>query len=151
MPDMNPDTGTTDQQIEPAVSPLNIPKASTSTSESHSDNQPNADNVTPPSIDESMDDGYALPDLGSKQSEPKITTKIDLPKEVKEEVTLPEVNKFENDDLASDFLNNEVDNSTLLGVNDAPIPDFAKEMSIEQGVDRDLELELENLTFLEDQ
>ena len=36
-------------------------------------------------------------------------------------------------------------------MNAAPVPDFSKEMAVEEGVDRDLELELENLTFLEEQ
>ena len=39
----------------------------------------------------------------------------------------------------------------ILGVNAAPVADFAREMAQEEGVDRDLELELENLTFLEQQ
>ena len=54
-------------------------------------------------------------------------------------------------ELTSDFLDNEIDNATVLGVNVAPFTDFAKEMAEEEGVDRDLELELENLTFLEEQ
>ena len=59
--------------------------------------------------------------------------------------------EFRHNELTSDFLDNEIDNATLLGVNAAPVTDFAKEMAKEEGVDRDLELELENLTFLEEQ
>ena len=65
---------------------------------------------------------------------------------------LPDVHvDFGHDELVSDFLNNEVDNAAILGVNAAPVTDFAKEMAQEEGVDHDLELELENLTFLEEQ
>ena len=116
---------------------------------------PKADNVTPSNTDDSMEDGGALPDLGSKQSEPEpqTATSVDLPDEVANEVTLPEVNTdLSHDDLTSDFLDNVLDNSTLLSVNEAPATDFAREMAIE-GIDHDhdLELELENLTFLEEQ
>ena len=77
---------------------------------------------------------------------------INLPDEVADEVTLPEVQvEFGHDELASDFLDNEIDNATVLGVNATPVTDFAEEMAEEEGVDRDLELELENLTFLEEQ
>ena len=38
-----------------------------------------------------------------------------------------------------------------MDINAAPVPDFVKEMAAEEGLDRDLELELENLTFQEDQ
>ena len=112
------------------------------------------DSVTPTNTDESMEDGVILPDLGSKQAEPEpqATTLIDLPDEVADEVTLPDVHvDFGHDELASDFLDNEVDNAAILGVNAAPVTDFAREMAQEEGVDRDLELELENLTFLEEQ
>ena len=44
-----------------------------------------------------------------------------------------------------------MDNAAILGVNAAPVTDFAKEMAQEEGVDCDLELELENLMFLEEQ
>ena len=112
------------------------------------------DSVTPTNTDESMEDGVILPDLGSKQAEPEpqATTLIDLPDEVADEVMLPDVNvDFGHDELVSDFLDNEVDNAVILGVNAAPVTDFAREMAQEEGVDRDLELELENLTFLEEQ
>ena len=112
-----------------------------------------ADNVTPTNTDESMEDGVVLLDLGSKQSElePQVAAVIYLPDEIADEVTLPDVNvEFGQDELATDFLENDVDNSTLLGVNVAPVTDFAREMAQEEGVDRDLELELENLTFLEE-
>ena len=112
------------------------------------------DSVMPNNTDESMEDGVILPDLGSKQPEPEpqVTALIDLPDEVADEVTLPDVHvDFGHDELASDFLDNEVDNTAILGVNAAPVTDFAREMAQEEGVDRDLELELENLTFLEEQ
>ena len=92
--------------------------------------------------------------LGSKQPEPEpqAASMIDLPEEVADKVTLPEVHvDFGHDELASDFLDDEIDNATVLGVNAAPVADFAKEISEEEGVDHDLELELENLTFLEEQ
>ena len=114
----------------------------------------NVDQVTPTNIDESVEEGLNLPDLGSKQPEPKpqAASMIDLPDEVADEVMLPEVQvEFGHDELALDFLDNEIDNATVLGVNAAPVTDFAKEMAEEEGVDRDLELELENLTFLEEQ
>ena len=77
---------------------------------------------------------------------------IDLPEEVADKVTLPEVHvDFGYDELASDFLDNKTDNAAVLGVNMAPVADFAREMAQEEGIDRDLELELENLTFLEEQ
>ena len=112
------------------------------------------DQVMPTNNDESVEESLNLPDLGSKQPEPKpqAASLIDLPEEVADEVTLPEVHvDFGHDELASDFLDNEIDNATVLGVNAAPVADFAKEMAEEEGVDRDLELELENLTFLEEQ
>ena len=112
------------------------------------------DSVTPTNTDESMEDGAVLLDLGSKQPEPEpqATALIDLPDEVADEVTLPDVHvDFGHDELASDFLDNEVDNAAILGVNVAPVTDFAREMAQEEGVDRDLELELENLMFLEEQ
>ena len=118
------------------------------------DTTSNVDQVTPTNNDESVEEGLNLPDLGSKQPEPEpqAASMIDLPEEVVDEVTLPEVHvDFGHDELASDFLDNEIDNATVLGVNAAPVADFAKEMAEEEGVDRDLELELENLTFLEEQ
>ena len=113
-----------------------------------------AGNVTPSNIDESMEDGGALLDLGSKQSEPEpqVAAMINLPDEIADEVTLPDVNiEFGHDELTSDFLDNDADNSTLLSVNNTPVTDFARKMAIEEGVDCDLELELENLTLLEEQ
>ena len=113
-----------------------------------------ADSVMPTNTDESMEDGVVLPDLGSKQSEPgpQAAALINLPDEKADEVTLPDVHvEFGQDELASDFLDNDVDNSALLGVNVAPVTDFAREMAQEEGVDRDLELELENLMFLKEQ
>ena len=104
--------------------------------------------------DESVEDSFNLPDLGSKQPEPEpqAASLINLPEEVADEVTLPDVHvDFGHDELASDFLDNEIDNAAVLGVNVAPVADFAREMAQEEGVDRDLELELENLTFLEEQ
>ena len=118
------------------------------------DSPDNVDQVMPTNDDESVEDSLNLPDLGSKQPEPEpqAASMIDLPDEVADEVTLPEVlAEFGHDELTSDFLDNEIDNATLLGVNVAPVMDFAKEMAEEEGVDRDLELELENLTFLEEQ
>ena len=118
------------------------------------DSPDNVDQVTPTNNDESVEDGLNLPDLGSKQPEPKpqAAPMIDLLDEVVDEVMLPEVQaEFGHDELTSDFLDNEIDNATLLGVNAAPVTDFAKEMAEEEGVDHDLELELENLTFLEEQ
>ena len=111
-----------------------------------------ADNVMPSNIDESMEDGVVLLDLGSKQSEPEpqAAAVIDLPDEIADEVTLADVNvEFGHDKLTSNFLDNDADNSTLLGINAAPVADFAREMAL--GVDCDLELELKNLTFLEEQ
>ena len=107
------------------------------------------DKVTPTNNDESVEEGLNLPDLGSKQPEPKpqAASMIDLPEEVVDEVHVD----FGHDELALDFLDNEIDNATVLGVNAAPVADFAKEMTEEEGVDRDLELELQNLTFLEEQ
>ena len=111
----------------------------------------NVDQVTPTNNDESVEEGLNLPDLGSKQPEPKpqAASMINLPDEVVDEVTLPEVQaEFGHDELTLDI---EIDNATVLGVNVAPVMDFAKEIAEEEGVDRDLELELENLTFLEEQ
>ena len=82
------------------------------------DTRHDIDNVTPANADESMDDGGALLDLESKQAEPEsnVTAEIDLPEDVTDEVTLPEVNTdLGNDLLTSDFLDTEVDNSTILG------------------------------------
>ena len=118
------------------------------------DSLDNVDQVMPTNNDESVEEGLNLPDLGSKQPKPKpqAASMIDLLDEVADEVMLPEVQaEFGHDELTSDFLDNEIDNATLLGVNAAPVTDFAKEMAEEEGVDRDLELELENLTFLEEQ
>ena len=114
----------------------------------------NVDQVTPTNNDESVEEGLNLPDLGSKQPEPEAqaASMINLPDEVVDEVMLPEVQaEFGHDELASDFLDNKINNATVLGVNAAPVTDFAKEMAEEEGVDHDLELELENLTFLEEQ
>ena len=108
----------------------------------------------PTNSDESVDEGLNLPDLGSKQPEPKLlaASMINLLDEVVDEVMLPEVQtEFGHDELTSDFLDNKIDNATLLGVNAALVMDFAKEMAEEEGVDHYLELELENLTFLEEQ
>ena len=63
--------------------------------------------------------------------------------------TLPEVDT-EQDELATDFLDNDLDNTALVGINAAPMIDFTKEMAQEEGVDHDLELELENLAFLKE-
>ena len=112
------------------------------------------DSVTPTNTDEGMEDGVVLLDLGSKQPElePQATALIDLPDEIADDVTLPDVHvDFGQDELASDFLDNEVDNAATLRVNVAPVTDFAREMAQQEGVDRDLELELENLMFLEEQ
>ena len=118
------------------------------------DSPDNVDQVMPTNNDESVEDGLNLPDLGSKQPKPKpqAASMIHLPDEVVDEVILQEVQaEFRHDELTSDFLDNEIHNATLLGVNPAPVTDFAKEMAEEEGVDHDLELELENLTFLEEQ
>ena len=112
------------------------------------------DQVTPTNIDESVEESFNLLDLGSKQPEPKpqAASLINLLEEVADEVMLPDVHvDFGYDELASDFLDNKTDNAVVLGVNTAPVADFAREMAQEEGVDRDLELELENLTFLEEQ
>ena len=118
------------------------------------DSPDNVDQVMPTNNDESVEDGLNLLDLGSKQPEPQpqAASMIDLPDEVVDEVTLPEVQaEFGHDELTLDFLDNEINNATLFGVNPAPVMDFAKDMAKEEDVDRDLELELENLTFLEEQ
>ena len=91
-----------------------------------------------------------MPDLEPKQKEqPQTSTQeIDLPEDTTDEVTLPEMhNDPGNDLLTADFL--DTDNATLLGIDAAPVPDFVKEMLIEQGIDWDLEFKL--LTFLEQQ
>ena len=141
------DTGQENTLIEP--NDFGVPTESLD-----ADTTSKVDQVTPINNDESVEESLNLPDLGSKQPEPKpqAASLIDLPEEVADEVMLPEVHvDFGHDDLASDFLDNEIDNATVLGVNAAPVADFAKEMAEEEGVDRDLELELENLTFLEEQ
>ena len=75
------------------------------------------------------------------------TVAIDLPEpdNAHEEVTLPEL------DFADDLLDLQGDKTGLMDINAAPVPDFVKEMAAEEGLDWDLELELENLTFQEDQ
>ena len=107
--------------------------------------------TVPTNTDESIDDGLVLPDLGSKRTDPSTSMNkgIDLPEQTANKVTLSEF-AAENEELENNFLA-DGDNSALLGVNDTHVLDFAKEMSIEEGLDHDLELELENLTFLEDQ
>ena len=74
-----------------------------------------------------------LPDLGSKRTDPSTSTNkgIDLPEQTANEVTLSEF-AAENEELENDFLA-DGDNSVLLGVNNTRVPDFAKEMSIEEG------------------
>ena len=106
--------------------------------------------VTPSNMDETVDDGCALSDLEPKQKEqPQTSTQeIDLPEDTTDEVTLPEMhNDPGNDLLTADFL--DTDNATLLGIDAALVPDFVKEMLIEQGIDWNLEFKL--LTFLEQQ
>ena len=82
----------------------------------------------------------------TSQSKTINTIQIDLPKmdDAHDEVTLPELD-IEN------ILLNEQDNTALIDINAAPILDFAKQMADEEGVNRDLELELENLTFIKNQ
>ena len=104
------------------------------------------DGVTPANTEENIDDGITLPDLGSKHTD---TEPIDLPLDIADEVTLPEVDTEQNE-LVTDFLDNDLDNAALVGINAAPMIDFTREMAQEEGVDRDLELELENLAFLEE-
>ena len=145
------DHGIMDTEQDTPIEPndLGVPTENLDT-----DSTSKVDQVMPTNNDESVEEGVNLPDLGSKQPEPEphAASMIDLPEEVADEVTLPDVNvDFGHDELASDFLDNEIDNATVLGVNTAPVADFAKEMAEEEGVDRDLELELENLTFLEEQ
>ena len=147
MPNKNADTvavtmKTPTENIVPQNDPV-MPSTST-------DVTTNENTVTPYNADENIEDSVDLPDLGTKQSEtePIASTAIDLPDEVADEVTLPE---FGDDDLTTDFLGDDVDNSALIGVDAAPATDFTKEMALAEGVDRDLELELENLTFLEEQ
>ena len=138
------DTGQENTLIEP--NDFGVPTESLD-----ADTTSKVDQVTPINNDESVGESLNLPDLGSKQPEPKpqAASLINLPEEVADEVILPEVHvDFGHDDLASNFLDNKIDNATVLGVNVAPVADFAKEMA---GVDCDLELELENLTFLEEQ
>ena len=68
----------------------------------------------PTNTDESVEDNFNLPDLGSKQPEPEpqAASLIDLPEEVADEVMLPGVDvDFGHDELASDFLDNEIDNA----------------------------------------
>ena len=109
------------------------------------------DGVMPANTEENVNDGTTLPDLGSKHTdaEPNLTATIDLPLDIADEVTLPKVD-IEQDELATDFLDNELDNAALVGINAAPMTDFTREMAQEEGVDRDLELELENLAFLKE-
>ena len=125
--------------------------ASASGTNTTGDHDRNLEDAVPTNTDESIDDGLVLPDIGSKRTDPpnSMTKGIDLPEQTANKVTLPEL-AAENEELENDFLANG-DNSVLLEVNDTHVPNFAKEMSIEVGLDRDLELELENLTFLEDQ
>ena len=150
MPNKDVDHGTLDTGHDTLMEPndFGVP-----TENLDADSLGNVDQVMPTNNDESVEEGLNLPDLGSKQPKPKpqAASMIDLPDKVVE-VMLPEVQaEFGHDELTSDFLDNEIDNATVLGVNVAPVTDFAKEMAEEEGVDCDLELELENLTFLEEQ
>ena len=151
MPNKDVDHGTLDTRQDTLMEPndFGVP-----TENLDADTTGNVNQVMPTNNDESVEEGLNLPDHGSKQPEPKpqAASMIDLPDEVADEVTLAEVQaEFRHDELTSDFLDNEIDNATVLGVNVAPVTDFAKEMAEEEGVDHDLELELENLTFLEEQ
>ena len=150
-PNMDVDHGTLDTGQDTLIEPndFGVP-----TENLDADATGNVDQVTPTNNDESVEEGLNLPDLGSKQPEPEAqaASMINLLDEVADEVMLPEVQaEFGHDELASDFLDNKINNATVLGVNAAPVTDFAKEMAEEEGVDHDLELELENLTFLEEQ
>ena len=123
--------------------------ASTSSTNTPGDQDNYTDNTVPTNVEDNTDDGLMLPDLESKKADPptRHDKDIDLPEQNSEAVTLPEF-ASENDELENELLGIG-DNSMLLRVNDTRVPDFAKEMSIEEGLDCDLELELENLTFLE--
>ena len=92
-----------------------------------------------------MDVGDDIPDLGSKMTDPKPpdTAPIDLPVSTADDITLPEM------EIVDDFFEDADDTDALLSVDAAPVPDFAKEMAIEEGIDRDLEVKLENLAFLD--
>ena len=92
-----------------------------------------------------MDVGDDLPDLGSKMTDPKPpdTAPIDLPVSTADDITLPEM------EIVDDFLEDADNADALLSVDAAPVPDFAKGMAIEEGIDRDLEVKLENLAFLD--
>ena len=147
MPNKNADTvavttKTPTENIVPQNDPV-MPSASTGVTMSKN-------TVTPYNAYENIEDSVDLPDLGTNQPEikPIASTAIDLPNEVVDEVTLPE---FGDDNLTTDFLGDDVDNSALISVDAALATDFTKEMALAEGVDRDLKLELENLTFLEEQ
>ena len=152
MPNKDVDHGIMDTGQENTIEPndFGVPTESLDV-----DTTSKVDQVTPINNDESVEESLNLLDLGSKQPEPKpqAVSLIDLPEEVADKVMLPEVHvDFGHDELALGFLDNEIDNATVLGVNAAPVADFAKETAEEEGVDCvDLELELENLTFLEEQ
>ena len=114
--------------------------------------------VTPNRTGTASGDIDPLPELGSKQdpSTSKTPLVIDLPAGNADEVTLPAINletemdDADADDVELDFLNVE-DNATLVNIDAAPQTDFAKEMVNVEGIDRDLELELEILAFLNEE
>ena len=116
--------------------------------------------ITPDSnVEIETADESALPELvssASRADQAQVSTmEIDLPDDVADEVILPDMNNFdldmENELLAADIIETEVKNSILISIDDPTKLDFTKEMSKEQGVDHDLELELENLSFLDEQ
>ena len=86
-------------------------------------------------------------------------SQIDLPAATQpdDDTTLPDINTLNQDiDMEYDML--EIANMPLDNENDALLPvdtpkqvDFVNEMNAELGINRDLELEMENLSFLEKQ
>ena len=151
-PNKDADHGNMDTGQKKTLTELSDSRVPTETQDV--DTRSKLDQVMPTNTDESVEDTFNLLDLGSKQPEPEpqAASLINLPEEVADEVMLPDVHvDFRHDELTSDFLNNEIDNAAVLGVDVAPVADFAREMAQEEGVDHDLELELENLTFLEEQ
>ena len=71
------------------------------------------DGVMPANTEENVDNGITLPDLGSKHTDGEV---IDLPPDIADEVTLPKVGT-EQEELVTDFLDNELDNAALVGIN----------------------------------